>query len=370
MAYSLTRSDLQRMRLRNQRLLTRDDTAAESLVATLGAVQAQERASALLAIRARATGMTEAALTEVLEQKRRLLRTWCLRGTLHLVASDDVHWLLPLVAPRLLKNSRRRYQQLELDEQTLADATELIIAALADRGPLTRTELAAFLEEHNVSAEGQRMPHLLRRAALLRLLCLGPERDGEETYVLLDKWIDRPEVQVGGWETLADRYLTAYGPASVDDFVRWSGARKGEARKAFTAVQDTLVDVAFEGQTLWLSAAQAERLLDGSARPEPPTRLLPAYDPLLLGYHSRDWLVAPEYARRIHPGGGFLRPTLVAGGEAAGTWKLAKRNGRLETIVTPFTTLGHKETRSLEDEVNALSGFYEMEATLSITPGE
>lgn len=370
MAYSLTRSDLQRMRLRNQRLLTRDDTVAESLVAALVAVQAQEQPSALLAIRARATGTTKAALTELLEQKRRLLRTWCLRGTLHLVASDDVHWLLPLVAPRLLKNSGRRYRQLELDEKTLTRATELIVGALSERGPLTRADLAAFLEEHDISAEGQRMPHLLRRAALLRLLCLGPEQDGKETYVLLDKWIDRPEVQEGGWKTLADRYLTAYGPASVDDFARWSGARKGEARKAFASLEDTLVEAEVNDQTLWLLATQAERLLDDTPLPEPPARLLPAYDPLLLGYQSRDWLVAPEYAKQIHPGGGFLRPTLIAGGEAAGTWKVERSNGRLEIVVTPFTALNPKQTRLLEDEVNALSGFYEMEATVSIMPEE
>ena len=348
----------------------REVTTPEALAASLGAVQAQEKASALLALSARSVATTEEELKQALEVKRTVLRTWCLRGTLHIVATDDLYWLLSLITPRLLKNSRRRYQQLELDKRTLSRATELILVALAENGPLTRAELAAYLAAENVSAEGQRMPHLLRRAALLRLICMGPERSGLETYVSLDDWVDLPPPKEESWETLATRYLASYGPASVPDFARWSGARLGQARQAFAAQKDTLVEAEAEGETLWLLAAQAERLLGEQRLSEPPARLLPAYDPLLLGYHSRDWLVEAAHAGLIHPGGGFLRPTLLVGGEATGTWKVSRRDHRLEVAVRPFTSLAPRLTRALEDEVDALGRFYGIQATLTVTPAQ
>lgn len=369
MSYQLTRSDLQRLRLFSQGLLARRQTSPEALVAALGAIQAQEKASALLAVQARLAGVTEAGLVSALEQERTLVRTWCLRGTLHLVAADDVGWLLPLVAPRVLRNSRRRYRQLELDEQTLDKATALLMEALAESGPLSRAELAAGLEAEGVSAEGQRLPHLLRRAALLGLICHGPERAGEETYVPLDEWLaGRPPTPEKGWEHLAGRYLAAYGPASVDDFARWSGALKGEARAAFAAQRESLAKVGGEEEALWVTAGMAEKLLPGASLPEPPVRLLPAYDPLLLGYGSRDWLVHGSFARAIHPGGGLLRPTLVAGGEAAGTWRLRRRGGALGVEVTPFIALDGGQRRALQGEAETVGNFYGMGTTLAIMP--
>lgn len=366
MPYTVTRSELQRLRLYNQRLASRTRISPEALVAALGAVQAQEHDAALLAIRARVAGTTATRLQDVVERQRRLLQTWCLRGTLHLIASADVHWLLPLVAPHLLKNSRRRYRQLDLDERTLGAATDLIIMALAERGPQTRAELVAYLEAENISAEGQRTPYLLRRAALLGLICLGPQRDGKETYVLLDEWVGRAPAKEGTWEMLATRYLAGYGPVAVEDFARWSGAGIREARAAFAAQEDALVEVEAEGQTLWLLSEAAEYLLGDPELPELPPRLLPAYDPLLLGYHSREWLVEPAFARLIHPGGGFLYPTLVAGGKAAGTWKRGRHNGRLEIEITPFAALDKAQTAMLEEEAADLGRFYARDAVLVI----
>lgn len=363
----LTRSQLQQLRLAAQHLGEQRATGVAALTSALVAIQSQEKPSSILAIRPRTKKITARDVEQALESTRTIIRTWCLRGTLHLIAAADVHWLLPLVAPRLLKNLQRRHRQLGLDDDTLTAATKLFMAALRERGPMTRAELSALLEQNGISAEGQRLPHLIGRAALLGLLCHGPERDGTQTYVLLQDWLeDAPTPVEDGWTKLAARYLATYGPASVDDFATWSGALKKDARAAFDAHRADLIEFEAEGQSLWLHQAQAEALLDTLDSASPGVHLIPAYDPLQLGYQSRDWFVHPQFARQIHPGGGFLRPTLLIDGEAAGTWKLTRRNNALEVTVTPFTEMSSEHLPLLQAEVDDLGRFLDAETTLHI----
>jgi hypothetical protein len=333
----------------------------------MAAIQSQEKPSSLLAIRPRVRDITAQDVEQALESARSVVRTWCLRGTLHLISAQDIGWLLPLVAPRLLKNLQRRYRQLELDEDTLTAATNLFVATLRERGPMTRVELGALLEQNGISAEGQRLPHLIGRAALLGLLCHGPDRDGTQTYVLLEDWLEGTSTPVeDGWETLAARYLTAYGPASVDDFATWSGALKKDARAAFDAHRSALLELEAEGQTLWMPQAHAEALLGNLNTPAPAVHLIPAYDPLQLGYQSRDWFVRSPFAREIYPGGGFLRPTLLVDGEAAATWKLTRRNDTLEITVTPFTAISSEHLPLLQAEVDDIARFLHSKTALQL----
>lgn len=367
MAHELTRANVQQLRLQAQRLLTPANGAVAALVGNMGAIQAQEKPAALLSGRPRLTGLTAAGLTAALEENRSIVRTWCLRGTLHLVTSEDVRWLLQLVAPRVLKNTQRRYRELGLDEQTLARATDLVTDALRAEGSLTRAEIGAYLEGHQVDVEGQRLPHLLRRAALLGLICLGPDRDGVDTYVLLDEWIGSAGNSVErGWTALAGRYLDAYGPVGVDDFATWSGAYKRDARMALAAHQETLAEIEVEGETMHLPEERLTWLAQATAA-EPSVHLLPAYDPLLLGYGSREWLVAPQFRREIHPGGGFLRPTLLVNGEAAGTWRVKRGTSPLQVEVTPFAKLTQESMRLLAAEVADLGRFWERDTELVVS---
>lgn len=367
MVAKLTRADLQRLRLRAQKLARPAAGDVAGLVGAMGALQAQEKPAALLALRPRLQDVTAAGATAALEDSRRIVRTWCLRGTLHLLASEDVRWLLRLVAPRMLKNSGRRYRELGLDEQTLVRATRLIAEALAAEGALTRAELGAYLERRQIDVQGQRLPHLLRRAALLGLICLGPDRDGAETYVLLDEWLGAESAPPDlGWEELAGRYLEAYGPVGVDDFATWSGAYQGEARHAFTALRDEVVEVEVDGERYVCPAAQLA-IWEQAPAAEPAVHLLPAYDPFLLGYRSRQWLVAPAFASEIHPGGGFLRPALVVNGEAAGTWRIKRGTAPLQVEVSPFEPLGVESEGLVGAEVAELGRFWGVETALSIS---
>lgn len=175
------------LRLRAQGLLARrEGTFPGEIVATLVAVQAQDPAAAALSLWAR--GITSQKHLERAILERRVIRTWAMRGTLHLIAAPDVRWIGALLAPILTRPSAR-HAALGLDPDTFARATPILIQALRDGRQRTRAELGAALGAQGISPEGQRLPHLLGQAALRGVICQGPLRGTEPTYVLLDEWL-------------------------------------------------------------------------------------------------------------------------------------------------------------------------------------
>ncbi len=367
---TLSPDQIRFLRLRAQRLVpagTKASVGVAQLLRDVCGVQAQEPSAAVLAVWARSGGLVASQVEHAQVGERSVVRTWCMRGTLHLLAAEDLSWLLPLLGPVFVRKSRRRYAELGLTEEIFAEATRAIQRTLGNAGPLTRAELARQLAEEGVPTEGQAAYHLLRHAGLEGLVCFGPDRAGEPTYVLLEDWVE----VCGGMEVdaaraeLARRYLAAYGPASPEDFASWSGLSVSEARAGFETVLDELMEVDMDGSTAWNPKSRAV-WLDEPRRGEVVVRLLPGFDPYLLGYRNRDLTVPGRYAKRIHPGGGVLRPTLLVDGQAAGTWKQKRRGVGLVVTVEPFESLGRKVIHALEDEVRDLGRFLEVNATLSV----
>jgi hypothetical protein len=282
--------------------------SATAAVRRLLAVQAQDARAARLALRARVAGLRAADLDAA-----PLVVAWLNRGTLHLVADEDWPWLLALTAPGRATANRRRLAQEGVDEAAAVRALAAIDDALGARGPLTRAELAAAITGAGTRAEGQATPHLLMRCALEGRVVAGLDGRWRRTDppALLDEG-DRDELLA----RLARRYLAAHAPAEPEDLARWAGLALGEARRGFAAVEPELA---------------AACLLPPAPAPLPP-RLLPGFDPYLLGWRDRSFAVAPEHERRVFPGGGMLRATVVADGVAVGTWSL--RAGRVS--VEPF----------------------------------
>jgi hypothetical protein len=303
-----TPDDVLRLRLRAQRLEPRSAGSAADVVRAVCGIQAQDARAAALSVRARSTGLTAADVERARVGERSIVRTWAWRGTLHLVATEDLGWILPLVAPLAIRGTAARWRQLGLDEDVYGRAREVIAEALAG-GPLTRAEIAERLAVRGIDASGQRAPHLLGRAALEGLVCRGPG----DTFVLLADWVQPPQPHPDPLAELGRRYADAYGPADARDLAAWSGLPIAQARAA------------------WVAASQTPARKDA----EPVVRLLPSFDTYLLGYRSRDLAVAPEHARRVRPGGGWLHPVLTVGGRVAGTWRLARH----EAIVEPFEPL-------------------------------
>jgi len=356
----LSDDQIRLLRLYAQQLAVRRTYPAAGVaqvVRDLGGVQAQDAGAAALAVRARCAGLVAADVERARIQERSIVRTWCMRGTLHLVAAEDLGWLLGLLGPIFIRSSRGRRAELGLDEATGERAVRALRDVLEKQGPLTRAEIVAQLAQRGIQLTGQARPHLLNLAALQGHICWGPDRGREPTYVLLSDWIEPgftlPPEQAR--TELAHRYLSAYAPATPEDFSTWSGLPLGAARAAWQPLASQLLEVETRTAPAWMLASQAAWLQE--ALPSPVVRLLPRYDVYLLGYRNRDLVIDARYARRIYPGGGLLHPALLVDGRIAGTWKPNRQGGRVDVLVEPFAGLAAGAQPGLEAEIAELAHF-------------
>ena len=276
------------------------------------AVQAQDPRGARLALRARTTGGHASAVDHALTHERSLVITSVNRGTLHLIASEDEPLLHALTTPQLRTASERRLGQEGVSAAVAARGISAIVKALGDDGPLTRTQIRAVLERERVPTAGQAMAHVLFRAAVDGLIVRGPMIAGEHAFALAAEWLgERPQIDRDrALAELARRYLAAHGPADERDLAKWAGLPLRDARAGLTAIAAELTE-------------RPDGLVDlrrDELPPLPPPRLLGAFDPLLLGWRSRELVVDP--AREVVTVNGIVKPIALVDGRAAGTWAM------------------------------------------------
>ena len=286
----------------------------EAVAERLLAVQGQDPRGARLAVRARTEGLAAADVDRALSEERSLLITWLNRGTLHLVRSEDYPWLHALTAPTLFASCRRRLQQEGVSESAGEKAMKTIESALADEGPLGGRDLRARLGLAGIRTEGQAFIHLMFLAAARGIVVRGPMRGKQHAYVLVRDWLgeQQPVDREQALAELARRYLVGHGPADDRDLARWAGLPLRDARAGLTAI-----------------ASELEQREDGLVElkgspdpaPLPPPRLLGAFDPLLLGWTSREEVVGPHEV--LVTTNGIFRPFALAGGRAVARWGLA-----------------------------------------------
>ena len=373
MTISLSDDHVLLLRLRAQRLTPQPaDPAAgvAHVVKELCGIQAQDSRAAALAVRVRSAGLVATDVEHARVQQRSVVRTWGPRGTLHLLATEDLGWLLPILGPIFIAGDRRRRAELGLDEDICVRGIGIIRSVLATHGPLTRDELFEQLASQGLRLEGQARPHLLFRAALEGIICLGPDHGAEPTYVLLSDWVNLGPAlsQEAAHVELTLCYLKAYGPAAPEDQATWSGMRISRTRAAWQLIADQLIEVLVSDRSAWMLKTHTT-WLDEPLAPAPVVRLLPSFDSYLLGYQKRELVVPPQYAKRINAGGGMLHPTLLVDGRAMGTWKSKRQKNHLEVFVEPFNRLAPEVHPGLEAEVTDLSRFLGVKTTFRVVQG-
>jgi hypothetical protein len=293
----------------------------------MGALQAQDYAGAKWALGLRlGSAATETDIERALAEGQ-ILRTHLMRWTWQLVLPEDVRWMLDLVRDRLVVRAARRHRQLELEAATFCRSNDVLDRALRDGGHATRDELAARLEKAGISPAGERLSHLLARAELDAVLCSGARRGKQFTYTHLDHRAPRRRVP---WQRddavaeLARRYFQSRGPATLADFVWWSGLTIAEARAGLDAIRSSLVAETIDGArafSLGKSGSKTRRTARIRVAEVLGCQLLPAFDEYLVAYRKRDAIIAPRDAKRVNAGGGMLRPAVVFDGRVIGTWR-------------------------------------------------
>lgn len=334
----LARDNVAQARLVAQRLAGPKAPTPAEAVQWLTAMQAQDYAGALTSIGLRTRGRLRAEVVAALDTGA-IVRSWPMRGTLHLTAAQDLSWMLRLLTPRVIKGSAARRRGLGLDEPQLERARELSIDALSGGRQLRRADLLASWDKAGLDPDGQRGVHVLRYLAMTGTLVFGPTAAGEQLVVLLDEWVRQPRDldRDQALCELAVRYFRSHGPATALDLAAWSGLTAGDTRTAITLARPSLASLTIAGTEHLLDPQTPERL---AAAPEHAegVLLLPGFDEFLLGYRDRSAQLDPAWAGRIVPGGnGIFRPTVVSAGRVVGTWTRTGRGARQEIAATPFT---------------------------------
>lgn len=321
-----------------QRLAGPRSSSPEDAVRHLLAVQGQDPRGFRLAVRARTDGTTAADVDAALTDRRSLVVSWLHRGTLHLVAAEDYHWLHALTTPQLAATSAARLAQEGVTPDLADRGVAVVLDEVRQHGPRTRDQLRTAVAAAGVPVGGQALVHVLLAASLRHHLIRGPVVEGEHRMALAEDRVgpapDLPE-RPALLARLAERYLAAHGPASPRDLAYWAGLPLRDARAGFAAVADRTEPVA---------SAEDDDLVDLAGRPEPaapPTRLLGNFDPVLHGWRSRKPVLGEHDGDVVL--GGIFRSCALVDGRAAGLWRID--GGRIR--IAPFAPLPKRAQQAL-----------------------
>ncbi len=354
----MTHLNIAQQRLHNQLITRQTFEKAGDVVRWLGAVQAQDYAAAKWALGLRMQNSTD----EIIEQAfavGAILRTHVMRPTWHFVSPADIRWLLALTAPRVNAGNASWYRRLELDDALFIRSNAVLAKALQGGKQLTRAELVSVLQRAGIATdELQRFSYIIMRAELDGIVCSGARRGRQFTYALLDErapqamTLDRHEALA----EVASRYFTSRGPATLQDFVWWSGLTVADARTGLEMVTTQLMHEVVDGQKYWFSSSASP-----SNDLSQTVYLLPNYDEYIVGYTDRSAVFDASHAQHLDARGNVLfQHTIVLNGLVVGTWKRILKKD--EVMLTPslFTPLTKDETHALAASAERYGEFLNM----------
>ncbi len=338
----------------------------------LGGVHAQVMSSAELALAARVDGLTVEDVREALWEQRRLVKTWAMRGTLHLLPADDLAlWAGALRTRSYLWRSAAwtRYFGVSVEE---LEALVVAIRESLDGGGLTREELGVAVGRHAGPRAQELMASgwgtLLKPVAMEGGLVFGPNRGRNVAFVNPKEWIG-PFEAAATEEAMSEvvrRWLRVYGPGSKEELALWWGVSLGRAQKSLVSLGDELVEVSIEGRPGVALAEDASAL--ESATPDSRARLLAGFDPHVVGFFPREGLVEPEFKPRVSRTSGWISPVVLVRGEAVGVWKHELRKGTLKITVEPFAKLPAARLRELGTDAERFAAALGAKPSVTLAP--
>jgi len=354
MAAPLPLAEVAAMRAAAQSLTDGPPRSPLQTVTAMLALQAQDFAGGLWAVAVRDRAEETRADLEAVLGTGVIVRSWPMRGTLHLTTPADLRMLLSITSTRAVAAARGRRTQLGLEEADLFRGRDLVVDLLAGGVARTRTDLMAAVAERGLDTTGQRAAHLLGWLSQTGVTCLGPMIGKQQGVVLLDEWApgSAPE-RADALREATLRYAGGHGPVTALDLAWWLGITKTEAARALADAAPRLEEVQTETGPMWFDPDSAAGDPEPVAAAREAVRLLPPFDELLLGYTDRAASLDPQFTDRVTPGSnGLFRPVISLGGRIAGVWRVERsRPPRVE--FDPFTPIADRWTDALEATADA-----------------
>lgn len=328
-------------------------------------LQAQVNSAAEMQLWARNHHLTRAEIQGALWTKRTLVKTSLMRQTLHWIpAAEFSHYIAALKRSRsaFLRRIMAKYASVTPKD------IDALMAALVEAlrgGPLSRRELAERIAPR-VSKQGRKWMKIawgimtVRPALVEGLICYGPDRGGEVTYSLTDRWLPRQKAveEREAKRFLLRRYLSAYGPATLRDFCKWSGIPGTEATLAWEDIRSELIEVSLDGAGAWL-LRRDRAVLERAALGASTLRLLPSFDSFLLGHAAKAHLVDTEHYKKVYRNQGWISPVVLLDGRVIGTWAHKRSAKKLSVEVRPLEKPSRAIRAAIEAEAASLGDFLE-----------
>lgn len=216
-----------------------------------GVIQSQDFQASKWAIGIRLQNSSESTILNCINDGS-IIRTSALRGTLHIVSSKDIKWILGLACPAVINRMQKQYQSVGMDEKTFLKAFKIFSKEL-DGKYLTRQEIYSLLKGHKISPAENRGVYLLNRASLQKIICQGPIIGKEVSFTVLDTWA--PDALIlerkDALHELAKRYFQSHGPATFDDFINWSGLSNADAKDALESIRSGMTKETLNQSDYW-----------------------------------------------------------------------------------------------------------------------
>jgi hypothetical protein len=330
----------------SQRLWGPRVATPEDVVGWLGALQAQEFPFAKWSVAQRASGVSEGAVDAAFAAGT-ILRTHLLRPTWHFVLREDIRWLLDLTAPRVHAVNATYYRKFGLDDALLARSHTLLTTALEGGRHRTRKELAAILDAAGITVSGLQLGYLLMHAELDAVICSGAPRGKQQTYAAFDERVPDPKTLARD-EALAEltgRYFSSRGPATLKDFVRWSGLTMADGRSGLDAVGSELQKQVVGGRTYWSATFSSSDMVTSTV-----ADLVQVLDEYVMSYsESRDLLLDPLVAGATRPDESVFLHGVLMNGQVVGHWKPVPKRNSVIIETSLYRPLNDVEARALAD---------------------
>jgi hypothetical protein len=352
--------EIANIRLINQQIERPRFKTVKDLVGWMGAMQAQDYGMAKWAIGVRLPDASD-RIIETAINNGEIIRTHILRPTWHFVSAEDIYWMLALRAAQIKASLRTRSKQLGLTESIFSKSNTIMEDQLRGGKHLTREELLPELTQAGIPIDENRASHLLVRAELDGLVCSGAIKGRKQTYALLEERVSKTVLPTReeALARLAKKYFSSHGPASLPDFVWWSGLSAKDASHALELVKLDFQSETIESQTYWFPQTQTLPLTGKEV-----AYLLPAFDEFIISYTDRHAALPMENFSMSVSSNGIFRPIIVVNGQVTGIWKRTIKKDKVLMETTFFQSPDNSSLLLIEKAARGYGQFLEMETEI------
>ena len=343
----MTHSDISHIRIQNQQLSQAHFSTAKELVGYMGAMQAQDFPMARWAVGVRLPEMNDEIIAKAYNDAE-IIRTHVMRPTWHFVSPNDIYWMLELTAPRIKPILKSSIMRLELTTNTINKCYQILENELSNNRSLTRENIKQLFEDENIRTDDNRLSHIMMNAELDSLVCSGPLKNNKLTYALLNERVP-DKLLLSRDESLAElaqRYFKSHGPATIRDFVWWSGLSVTDAKKSLEMNKGNLICKKIENEAYWFSDFNVQQIN------QPSVHLLPAFDEIIISYRDRNAIINESHNKKAISENGIFRPVIVVDGQVCGIWRRTTQKNTAKIEVSLFDQHDDETLTSIENKVS------------------